>query len=176
MRRHPFLDPRSIDGTSPLARPFDLPGSPDGGRGNSIDESVRRSIQPVFLDTRCVVRHSCCVMTFLPEVGPKTWRGVSAWRRGHGRFAGPGLLVHARPFAAPPCRHQGESGGSAGPVEAACFQHGDVVAVLVVLTVSVRSALWPGSRCLSSMLTGPCPVSALLHAGVVNGGASFSSA
>lgn len=95
---------------------------------------------------------------------------------GHGRFAGPGLLVHARPFAAPPCRHQGESGGSAGPVEAACFQHGDVVAVLVVLTVSVRSALWPGPRCLSSMLTGPCPVSALLHAGVVNGGASFSSA
>lgn len=47
---------------------------------------------------------------------------------------------------------------------------GDAVAVLVVASAVVRSALWPGPRWLPSTLAAPTPVSALLHAGVVNAG------
>ncbi len=46
----------------------------------------------------------------------------------------------------------------------------DAVAVLIVVSAIVRSALWPGPRWLSSTLAAPTPVSALLHAGVVNAG------
>ncbi len=46
----------------------------------------------------------------------------------------------------------------------------DAVAVLVVVSAIVRSALWPGPRWLPSTLAAPTPVSALLHAGVVNAG------
>lgn len=47
---------------------------------------------------------------------------------------------------------------------------GDLVAVLIVIAAIVRSALWPGPRWLPSTLAAPTPVSALLHAGVVNAG------
>lgn len=56
---------------------------------------------------------------------------------------------------------------SLGPV---VFTAKDAVAVLIVVSAMVRSALWPGPRWLSSTLTAPTPVSALLHAGVVNAG------
>lgn len=46
----------------------------------------------------------------------------------------------------------------------------DAVAVMIVASAIVRSALWPGPRWLSSTLAAPTPVSALLHAGVVNAG------
>ena len=46
----------------------------------------------------------------------------------------------------------------------------DAVAVLVVVAAIMRSALWPGPRWLPSTLVAPTPVSALLHAGVVNAG------
>lgn len=45
----------------------------------------------------------------------------------------------------------------------------DVVAVLVVVAAMARSALLPLHRWLPSTLAAPTPVSALLHAGVVNG-------
>ncbi len=47
---------------------------------------------------------------------------------------------------------------------------GDAVAALVVVAAVIRSALWPGPRWLPSTLAAPTPVSALLHAGVVNAG------
>ena len=56
---------------------------------------------------------------------------------------------------------------SLGPVAVTA---GDAVAVLIVGSAIVRSALWPGPRWLSSTLAAPTPVSALLHAGVVNAG------
>ena len=46
----------------------------------------------------------------------------------------------------------------------------DAVALLIVLAAIVRSALLPGPRWLPATLAAPTPVSALLHAGVVNAG------
>ena len=46
----------------------------------------------------------------------------------------------------------------------------DAVALLIVLAAIVRGALWPGPRWLPATLAAPTPVSALLHAGVVNAG------
>jgi NADH:ubiquinone oxidoreductase subunit 5 (subunit L)/multisubunit Na+/H+ antiporter MnhA subunit len=46
----------------------------------------------------------------------------------------------------------------------------DAVALLIVVAAIVRSALWPGPRWLPATLAAPTPVSALLHAGVVNAG------
>ena len=54
-----------------------------------------------------------------------------------------------------------------GPVR---LSAADAVALLIVLAAIVRGALWPGPRWLPATLAAPTPVSALLHAGVVNAG------
>lgn len=42
--------------------------------------------------------------------------------------------------------------------------------LLILLTAMTQSALWPFHRWLTSSLNSPTPVSAIMHAGVVNGG------
>ena len=56
------------------------------------------------------------------------------------------------------------------PVGPLVVTAGDAAALLIVLAAVVRSALWPGPRWLPATLAAPTPVSALLHAGVVNAG------
>lgn len=79
------------------------------------------------------------------------------------RLAGNPFLVHLSAAQRP----LGAARLAVGPVVVTA---GDAVAVLIVLAALVRSALWPGPRWLQATLAAPTPVSALLHAGVVNAG------
>lgn len=46
----------------------------------------------------------------------------------------------------------------------------DVVRILLIMAAFCQSAIWPFNRWLLSSLNSPTPVSALMHAGIVNGG------
>lgn len=54
--------------------------------------------------------------------------------------------------------------------EVALTFNGQLALALIVVTAFVQSAAWPFHRWLLSSLNSPTPVSALMHAGLVNGG------
>ncbi|MGZ3757358.1 MAG: proton-conducting transporter transmembrane domain-containing protein [Mucilaginibacter sp.] len=50
------------------------------------------------------------------------------------------------------------------------YKWGTVCSVLILLAAMSQSAIWPFHRWLTSSLNSPTPVSAIMHAGLVNGG------
>jgi len=89
--------------------------------------------------------------TFLVGDGALVVAAALVWvRAGNLSLDGPGVLAHGA-----------SSLGTAGPV----------VAVLIALAALARCAQGPFGRWLPGTVAAPTPVSALLHAGFVNGGA-----
>ncbi|OIQ67859.1 NADH-quinone oxidoreductase subunit L [mine drainage metagenome] len=64
----------------------------------------------------------------------------------------------------------GETSIQAILIRPIAFKWGVLCSVLILLAAMSQSAIWPFHRWLTSSLNSPTPVSAIMHAGLVNGG------